>query len=285
MSGFPCKKTRNILILGTGYLGKALAESLRKDTALTVLTADIVPNSAIYHADVTEAEAMFSLASRIPTPHIIVMCVSTCGGSEDAYRRLYIHGLQNVLDAFPRVPIIFCSSTSVYGIKDGRWVTEEHNIYPQTGKTALLAEAEHLVLSTAGIVVRLGALYGPNRCALATRYCTDGLALPGDKNRWLNYIHRDDAVTALHLLCTLQPSPSGIFNLTDRTPMQMEDIYSYLSNLLDLPMPHLGPLPAESKRGFTNQRISCSRLLSMGWEPLYPSFVDGVHNVLEAMEE
>ena len=48
-------------------------------------------------------------------------------------------------------------------------------------------------------------------------------------NRWLNYIHRDDAAAALHLLCTLREPPAGIYNLTDRTPMQMGEIYSYLS--------------------------------------------------------
>ena len=39
------------------------------------------------------------------------------------------------------------------------------------------------------------------------------------------------------------------------------------------------------RRGDTSQRVSCARLLSLGWEPLYPSFADGVHNVLEALEE
>ena len=96
---------------------------------------------------------------------------------------------------------------------------------------------------------------------------------------------RDDAAAALHLLCTLREPPAGIYNLTDRTPMQMGEIYSYLSNLLGKPAPQPEPLPAEARRGFSNQRISCSRLLALGWEPLYPSFADGVHNVLEALEE
>lgn len=136
-----------------------------------------------------------------------------------------------------------------------------------------------------GTVVRLGALYGPGRCVLVSQYVTKGKALPGAMNRWLNYIHRDDAAAALHLLCTLREPPAGIYNLTDRTPMQMGEIYSYLSNLLGKPAPQPEPLPAEARRGFSNQRISCSRLMALGWEPLYPSFADGVHNVLEALEE
>ena len=104
-------------------------------------------------------------------------------------------------------------------------------------------------------------------------------------DRWLNYIHRDDAAAALHLLCTLREPPVGIYNLTDRTPMQMGEIYSYLSNLLGNPLRSLNRSRREARRGFSNQRISCSRLMALGWEPLYPSFADGVHNVLEALEE
>ena len=283
MTGLLCTEPRAVLILGTGYLGKALAESLRK-AGHTALTADIDAQKAIYEADVTEGASMHSLAARIRSPHIIVMCASTRGGSEEAYRSLYIRGTQNTLEAFPGTPVIFCSSTSVYGITDGRWITEEHNVYPASGKSGLLIQAEQAVLAAGGTVVRLGALYGPDRCVLVSQYCKKGAALPGNMDRWINYIHRDDAVAALHLLCTLREPPTGIYNLTDRTPMQLGEIYSSLSGLLGMPAPQPEPLQAEARRGFSSQRISCSRLLALGWEPLYPSFADGVHNVLEALE-
>ena len=78
MTGILCTEPRAVLILGTGYLGKALAESLRK-AGHTALTADIDAQKAIYEADVTEGASMHSLAARIPSPHIIVMCASTRG--------------------------------------------------------------------------------------------------------------------------------------------------------------------------------------------------------------
>ena len=185
---------------------------------------------------------MQGLAARIPSPQIIVMCASTRGGGEEAYRNLYAHGTRNTLEAFSGTPVIFCSSTAVYGITDGRWITEEHNVYPSSGKNGLLIQAEQAVLAAGGTVVRLGALYGPGRCVLVSQYVTKGKALPGAMNRWHNYIHRDDAAAALHLLCTLREPPAGIYNLTDRTPMQMGEIYSYLSNLLGKPAPQPEPL-------------------------------------------
>ena len=115
MTGLLCKNPRIVLILGTGYLGKALAESLRK-AGHTALTADIDPQKAIYEADVADRASMQGLAARIPSPQIIVMCASTRGGGEEAYRNLYANGTRNTLEAFPGTPVIFCSSTAVYGI-------------------------------------------------------------------------------------------------------------------------------------------------------------------------
>lgn len=284
MTSFLCKNPRVILILGTGYLGKALAESLRK-AGHTALTADIDPQKAIYEADVADRASMQGLAARIPSPpdhrHVrqherrrrgslpqpLRQWNAEHAGSLSRnaahllfqHRRLWNHG--RTLD---------------YG------GTQRLSLLRENG---LLIRAEQAVLAAGGTVVRLGALYGPDRCVLVSQYFTKGTALPGAMDRWLNYIHRDDAAAALHLLCTLREPPAGIYNLTDRTPMQMGEIYSYLSNLLGKPAPQPEPLPAEARRGFSNQRISCSRLMALGWEPLYPSFADGVHNVLEALEE
>ena len=233
----------------------------------------------------TDSASMHRLAARIPEPCLIVMCASTRGGGTEDYLRLYTKGAENTLEAFPGKPVIFCSSTSVYGITDGRWVTEEHNVYPTTEKRRLLLQAEQTILAAQGTVVRLAALYGPGRCILVSDYCAKGAALPGNMDRWMNYIHRDDAVSALFLLCTLRHPPRGIYNVADRTPMQLSEIYAYLSGLLGIPAPPPSPPRSGGRRGDTSQRISCARLLSLGWEPLYPSFADGVHNVLEALEE
>lgn len=227
---------------------------------------------------------MQGLAARIPSPQIIVMC------ADERRRRGSLpqplrQGTRNTLEAFPGTPLIFCSSTAVYGITDGRWITEEHNVYPSSVKNGLLIRAEQAVLAAGGTVVRLGALYGPDRCVLVSQYFTKGTALPGAMDRWLNYIHRDDAAAALHLLCTLREPPAGIYNLTDRTPMQMGEIYSYLSICWGNPLRSLNRSRRKRAGASPTRGFPAPGLMALGWEPLYPSFADGVHNVLEALEE
>lgn len=283
MTGLLCKNPRIVLILGTGYLGKALAESLRK-AGHTALTADIDPQKPFTKPTLQTGPPCRGWPPASPPPRS-----SSCAPAEGRRRG----SLPQPLRQWDAKHAGSLSRNAGHLLFQYRRLWNHGRTLDYGGtqclsllrKNGLLIQAEQTVLAAGGTVVRLGALYGPGRCVLVSQYVTKGTALPGAMDRWLNYIHRDDAAAALHLLCTLREPPAGIYNLTDRTPMQMGEIYSYLSNLLGKPAPQPEPLPAEARRGFSNQRISCSRLLALGWEPLYPSFADGVHNVLEALEE
>ncbi len=278
MSGLLSTTPLTVLILGAGYLGNALAELLT-EAGHRAVTVDC-NGQAMYEADITDAASLYDMATRIPEPDVIVLCAATHGSTDERFYRLYEGGTSFIAEHFKGKRLIYCSSTSVYGVTDGAWVTESHNVYPSTPRKAIQIRAERNILSVGGIVLRLAALYGPGRCELVTRYYSHGKALKGKLHRWVNYIHRDDAANALLLLCTRKDVPPGIYNAVDQTPMLLSEIYAYLSGLLGLPMPSEEPLPPHSRRGLTNQRVSCSRLLSLGWEPLYPAFPDGVHHIL-----
>ena len=45
----------------------------------------------------------------------VIHCASTRGGDVDVYRRVYLEGIRNLIEAFPDSKIFFTSSTSVYG--------------------------------------------------------------------------------------------------------------------------------------------------------------------------
>lgn len=274
--------TKHVLIIGAGYLGTALANRLNHDGFHPIL-ADNQIREGVFHADIADIDSLNLLANDIPTPDIIILAVSTKGGDVSDYKNTYLNGVNNVFSCFPDSTVIFCSSTSVYGITDGRWATETHNVYPQTTKGKILLEAEQLVLDHHGVVARLAAIYGPNRCELVNKFITKHQSLSTETDKWVNYIHRDDAASAITLLCQLRQS-GKIVNISDSTPLTLDEIYQYLHNLLETQNDLASPPERSKNRGLTNQRISCNLLLSLGWEPLYPSFLDGVHNVLESLD-
>lgn len=276
----------SVLVIGAGYLGSSLALELRERDHC-VVTADLQGERANYKADVRNPVELQRLKNELQgkgfSPSWIVYSVSTRGGSVDEYRRIYVEGVSNLVRLFPEARLFFCSSTAVYGVADGAWVTEEHSANPVRPQSRVLLDGELIVRKAGGVVGRLSALYGPGRCVLVEKYMLQGEALPGDPDRWVNYVHRDDAVSAMiHLMDAA--IPGGCFNITDMTPMRLREVYAFLSRLVDRPMPRFTEAHPSSRRGMTNQRISCSLLMSQGWEPLYLSVVDGVHNVLEDLE-
>ena len=284
----------NTLVIGCGYLGSALADSLAEEGHGCV-TADCLEGRGDYLVDLADRNSVLGLAAVLQkegkggvAPACVFLCASTAGGGEDAYRKVYEEGARNVVEAFPGSRVVMCSSTSVYDVGDGQWVTEVHSCHPATPRAKSLLEAEKTVLSSSGIVARLSAIYGPGRCVVLSRFANEARVI-GEKSRWVNYIHRDDAASALILLASSPDARGRRFNVSDTSPMQMGDIYEVLSDALDLPIPTPAPFSGQiedkRRRGRSNQRVSCSLLLSMGWSPLYPSFADGIYNVLEAVEE
>lgn len=278
---------RKILILGAGYLGSHLQRYL-VDAGNEVFLGDIIGekcSSPGMQVDLSDPKSVARLSDsfRDGMPEIVVVCVSAKGAGEEACEALYDQGIQHVIESFPVSRILFCSSTSLYGVTDGRWVTEIHTSTPLTAEAKTLCKAERNVKKAGGVVARLSAIYGPGRSVLLERFYYHNEALAGDPDRWINYIHRDDAVSALALLATADGISGKTFNITDSTPIQLQEIYSYMSNLLNRDMPVFRPPAKQSRRGKTNQRVSCALLMSYGWLPLYPSFLDGIHNVLEEM--
>jgi NAD dependent epimerase/dehydratase family enzyme len=100
--------------------------------------------------------------------------------------------------------------------------------------------------------------------------------------RWINQIHRDDAASALAHLGDPSVTP-GIYNVTDDTPVTQRDIYTWMTKILERPLPPEGPADMNRKRGWTSKRISNRKLRTTGWAPRYPSYRDALPQLLSAM--
>lgn len=275
-----------VLIAGCGYVG-AVAADLFQEHGWEVegWTASAESARALRHkrfpiraVDITDRSAIAGTTSDYAA---IIQSVSSRGGAADAYREVYQFGAENLIAAFPDVPLLFISSTSVYGQANGEWVTELSAANPLRETGRVLRETEEFVLAQGGSVARLAGIYGPGRSALLRTFL-DGAGTLTNGDRFINQVHRDDIASALFLLVqrqlatvseTIEPR---IFNVSDNHPLTELECYQWLSAHYQRPMPAAAIKPTERKRGNTNKRVSSEKLHRLGWRPRFPDFPTGL---------
>ena len=279
-----------VLIIGCGFLGEAAADlfSAQGEKVLgLVRTAESrskLSGRAFETAlcDVTSDTSVAALNPRLEGVPLVLYAVSSGGGSAADYAAIYRDGLRRVLSAWKPKRLIFVSSTSVYGQNDGSWVTEESPALPERDTARVLLEAEELALRYGGIVARLTGIYGPGRSMLLRKFLSGEAVIEEGGRRWLNQIHRDDGASALLRLAT--PSvPAGIYNVTDDTPVTQRELYGWIADFLQRPLPPDGASSEFRKRGITSKRISNEKLRSLGWTPDYPSYREALPELVAAL--
>lgn len=281
----------HLLVCGHGYLGQAISrEFLAAGWTVTAVNraetdrGNPAPQLSEQAADLSDAGSIRRLAGAIPAPDFIVHCASSGRGGPDAYRAVYLGGCRHLLEAFPGVPLLFTSSTSVYGQTDGSVVTEESPADPDRETGRILRETEDLVLSGKGFVFRLSGIYGPHRSVILKKFLARESVIEEDGRRFINQIHRDDAASAI-LHAATKSLPSGIYNLSDSTPRSQFDTLSGLAALFAKPLPPSAPRDLNRKRGWTHKQVSNAKLRASGWEPEHPDFLDVAETIALSLRE
>ena len=100
-----------VLIAGAGDLGTRVAHLLRAEGHLVTAITRSGGEGRIA-ADLSNAQEIAPLVARADA---IIFTAAPSERSDHAYRALYIDGLQNLVHARTVQPILFCSSTAVYG--------------------------------------------------------------------------------------------------------------------------------------------------------------------------
>lgn len=269
---------RRVLIAGCGDLGTRLGLRLaaRGDTVfgLRRRIERLPPAILGVAADLTDPSTLASVPRALDA---VVLCATPGARDPDSYRRTYVEGSRNVLDAAGDAGrVLFVSSTAVYGQDAGEWVDEDSPTVPSAFNGALLLQAERALQARGGDVVlaRCSGLYGPGRermLALARR----GEAAAA---RWTNRIHLDDAAAALQHLLDLPAAAAAapVWLLNDDAPALEAEVLDFLRQRLGLP-----PLPttAGAARG---KRIANARLRASGWQARYPDYRAGYSALLDA---
>lgn len=275
-----------IVIAGCGFLGEAAA-GFFLEAGWRVLGLCATEESAARLADRPFPVAVVDVSKpiRVPagwdSPDVVVHCASSGRGGADAYRAVYRDGLEHLRDAFSPGRLIFTGSTSVYSQVDGGWVTEDSPAEPDRETGRVLLEAEKVALEAGGVVARLAGIYGPGRSVLLKKFLEGSAVLEAGGNRWINQIHRDDGARAL-LQLARDEAATGVYNVCDDTPTTQREIYGWIADHLNRPLPPEGPADLNRKRGWTSKRISNARLRSLGWSPRYPGYRDALGELVAA---
>lgn len=272
----------HILIAGLGDLGTGLAERLLADghrVSGIRRGHDALAGVDLYSQDLLDG------AHLLPPDQVdlAVVIMTPSEYSEEGYLKAYVRAPLNLLDALaarqPLPPVLFVSSTAVFGDQDGD-LDETTPPRPSryNGKVVLAAEQE-ISARTLATVVRFSGIYGPGRRRLLSKVeklMRGEEALPAPA--WSNRIHRDDCVGLLHTLAgqwlageTVPPLVVG----TDNHPARNLDVYQWLAECL-------GGTLAVPDTEATGKRLRSGFIAEGGYRLRYPDYRAGYRTVLEA---
>ncbi len=280
---------RNLLLIGPGYLGKEIQREF-EDGGWLVTTASRSDDHLT--VDLSDDRSVKALSKKLiieeRVPDCVIHCASASAGRGAtpevrlaSYRDVYLKGCQNLSKIFNDAHLLFTSSTSVYGQQDGSLVTEETITEPAAATAKILVEAERAVLDAGGTVVRLSGIYGVGKSYLIKRLFAGGASMENGGERVLNHIHHHDGASACLLL--LEGRYKGVFNVSETVNLTLKETYKALCAAFSIPMPTSNSAEASPRAGL-NKRVSNQKMLDLGWEPKYPSFLDAMTDVAKSMK-
>lgn len=279
------------LIIGCGYLGRRVAKAwLQRGDAVSALTRSADSAAELRSlgiepvlGDVTDADSLRAL----PDAETVLYAVGFDRSAGRTQREVSVGGLENALRVIsPRVGrLIYTSSTSVYGQRDGEWIDESSPCEPTRPNGRVCLEAEQTVWrdfpagsrEAAGRranVLRLAGLYGLGRLLRRIEALRSGEPLSGNPEAYLNLIHVDDAVQAV-LACESRHVAPATCLVCDDRPATRREYFETLASLIGAPPPrfeHLADKAAGRGKRCQNRKLRAE----LGVELIYPTIAAGL---------
>jgi nucleoside-diphosphate-sugar epimerase len=184
-------------------------------------------------------------------------------------------------------PLIYLSSTGVYGDTGGAWVDESAALVGSggTGRRTARAEADAAWLRLGARVLRLPGIYGPGRSALERVAAGEArrIDLP---SQVFSRVHVDDIVQGC---IKAFEAAAGAYNLADDLPTSQNAVVEEACRLLGLEPPPLQTLDeaqlSAMARGFyaENRRVANGKAKrALCWQPRFPTYREGLVDCLAA---
>ncbi|BAV78187.1 ActC family protein [Pseudomonas chlororaphis subsp. aurantiaca] len=278
----------SVLIAGCGDVGSRLAKQLLAENWQVYglrRTVAQLPEGVIGVAGDLFSEQCPAAWPTTPLDYLVYSAAAT-EHDEAGYRAAYVEGLTHVLGWLKQngqspKRLLFVSSSSVYGQKDGEWIDETSPAQADSYSGRLMLEAEQVALQS-GIpasLVRLTGIYGPGREWLLNQV-RQGYRVAIDPPLYGNRIHADDAAGLLAFL--LQADRRGVpledcYIGVDDAPVPLAEVVGWLREYLGV----TEWADNSSVRRSGSKRCSNARARALGWEPRYPSFREGYAEIIE----
>lgn len=284
---------QHLLIVGCGDIGirtarriKSLAPAimitgLRRTPPVGNESSDSSGVDQWLAADISQPESLSRLQTLAPDLTHVLFTLTPAGRDEAGYRKTYLHGLQNVMQAISpdRLErVVYVSSSAVYGEHHGDWVDERTPEAPAAYNGRVLLEAERWLHQQgfSSTALRLAGIYGPGRTQLLDRIAAGEARAPVHPVHWANRIHADDAAAACACLL-LAPRVEHTYLGVDDTPLPLHTLYADLATMLNGPAPREGEAPAH----VGSKRLNNARLKSLGWKPAHPDARQGYRALID----
>jgi len=229
--------------------------------------------------DVLDPESL----RQLPEVGVVLYAVGLDRRAGRSMRDVYVQGLENVLKVVRcSGPILYVSSTGVYGQTDGEWVdeTSETNPLEESGQVVLDAEVMLRKYRPDAVVLRFAGIYGPDR-VLRKQALLNGEPLVGDTEKWLNLIHVHDGRDAV-IAAEVNAKPGETYLISDDEPVQRRAFYIQAAEILGAPPAAFAPVSMSSPTvKEANRRIRNTKAKQeLGFVPKFTTYREGLRHAI-----
>jgi nucleoside-diphosphate-sugar epimerase len=236
-----------ILIIGCGYVGKAVAKLWQETghlvTVTTTTPAKLTELKAIANqAILFKSDQLEQFSEIIADQELILLTIGASSRTEEAYKNTYLKTAQNLAKILPQnqsvKQVIYTGSYSILGNHNGAWVTEETPPQPLNESNLILQQTEQILLSLSG-------------------------------QEFSNWIHLEDIVNALELI--RQKSLTGIYHLANDYPLTKQELLDKMCQKYHLPT--ISWTGSQPETVAYNLRLSNQKIKDTGLKLIYPETI------------
>lgn len=266
------------VIIGCGYVGKAVAQRWQPTLQVTATTTTITRVSELegiaQRVVLLKGTDLAKMRSLLQDQTTVLLSLGA--RNADAYEDTYLGTARTLVEALKDAPtvqqVIYTGSYALYGDQGGAWVDEASAISPANRNGEILAETEQVLLSAHEkvCVFRLGGIYGPGRELVKIFGRAAGTIRPGSGDEPSNWVHLDDIVGAIDF--ARQQQLEGVYNLVGNVPLPVRQLLDRVCTQNDLPAVSWDP-SQPSTRPY-NASVSNQKLRAAGYQFVHPEVLE-----------